>query len=420
MRAEQYRRVFRNRSFRRFWLGFAFSSLGDAMTRVALTWYVFSVTESSRALGLLVLCYTGPILIGGLVAGSLLDRFDRRRVMAADSVVRGLAVFSIPLLHALGRLELWQVYAVAAIYGLLMMISLAGGPAIVPSLVAHEDLVTVNALELLGFTVGGIIGPPAAGLLLARVGAPNVLLVDAASYALFALALAGVRYRPEHTPRARPGGETYRLADAFRVMLGNPILRATTLMFMAFNVGNGLLAVWLPIFSARTLHGGAGLYGALLGAIAVGELASSLAAGSMTFPLPLGTLICLSQVLTGASVLLLLTGHVGPALAGLAGFGLFEAPLTIWAQTLRMAIIPERLRGRTFALLRMLMQGGGPLGGAAGAVLVPALGMGTLVALTAGIMGTPGIAGLRVRALRSGDRSGSAADNPRPAPQTVD
>ena len=78
---ENYQHIFRASSFRVFWLGFTFSVLGDAMSRVALTWYVYDLTGSARALGLLTLAYTGPVILGGLIAGSLLDRFERRKVM---------------------------------------------------------------------------------------------------------------------------------------------------------------------------------------------------------------------------------------------------------------------------------------------------------------------------------------------------
>src|SRR5688572_33374444 len=103
-------------AYRRFWLGFTGSVLGDAIGRVALTWYVYEATDSARALGWLMLCYTGPILIGGLVAGSLLDRFARRTVMLADNLVRGGVMALLPLLHAVDRLALWHVYAAAAVY----------------------------------------------------------------------------------------------------------------------------------------------------------------------------------------------------------------------------------------------------------------------------------------------------------------
>ena len=100
-----YRAILAHGSFRRFWLGFTGSVLGDGMTRVALTWFVYAATGSARAVGWLMLCYTGPVIVGGLLAGALLDRFDRRRVMIADNVIRGAAVAAVPLLAATGRLR---------------------------------------------------------------------------------------------------------------------------------------------------------------------------------------------------------------------------------------------------------------------------------------------------------------------------
>src|SRR3954469_23650534 len=94
----RYRSILAIGSFRQFWLAFTASVLGDAITRVALTWYVYERTGSARAVGWLMVCYTGPILIGGLAAGALLDRFDRRLVMAVDNLIRGLAVGMVPLL----------------------------------------------------------------------------------------------------------------------------------------------------------------------------------------------------------------------------------------------------------------------------------------------------------------------------------
>ena len=127
-------------SFQTHRLGFSLSYLGDTISRVALTWFVYESTHSPEALGLLSLFYTGPVILGGLVAGWLLDRFDRRRVMMADSLLRAAIFMLIPILNAAGMLALWHVYAVAAVYGFLMMIPLAGGPTIVPTLVPREQL----------------------------------------------------------------------------------------------------------------------------------------------------------------------------------------------------------------------------------------------------------------------------------------
>ncbi len=398
-----YRDILRIGSFRAFWLGFTFSEFGDAVTRVALTWYVYETTRSAEALGLLMLCYSGPVVVGGLLAGTLLDRYDRRRVMLVDSVIRGTAVALIPVLSGTGLLSLWHVYAVAAVYGFLMMVSLAGGPSLIPSLVGPAHVPVANALETLSFTLGSVVGPLAAGLLIGIIGAANVMWLDAVSYFAFAWVLARIRLAaPE--PSAPPvGGTTYRLADAVRLLLTNRVLLSTTLMFMAFNVGGGCLAVWLPILTDRVLGGGPDLYGTLLGIQAVGEVASALLAGGRTFAAPLGTLICLAQMLSGASIAVMLIGpSLGTVASGLAALGAFSAPLTIWAQTLRMQIIPERLRGRTFAILRMLMQSGRPIGGTLGGVLLPIVGLPAMIVLSALVVGAPGLAGYQVGELRMG------------------
>ncbi|HEY7341074.1 MAG TPA: MFS transporter [Ktedonobacterales bacterium] len=418
--ANPYGALFRSRPFARFWTGFTISALGDAMTRVALVWFVYQATKSPEAVGILLLCYTGPVLIGGLLAGYLLDRFDRGRVMLVDNLIRGLAVGLIPLLYALGALALWQLYVVAGIYGFLYMITLAGTPSLIPSLANEEQLSAANALETLSYTVTGVLGPPIAGLLIAWVGAPGVLLLDAASYAVFVVALAGM---PQLAPQSssavgqRPLDapiRAYRLRDAVRLMLSNRVLLSTTVMFILFNVGFGFLAVWLPVFAASLPGDGATLYGVLLGALALGEMVGATLAGGFTGSRGLGILICLAQLLSGLSLALLLVGQalgwpLAGALAGLTLLGVFSAPLTIWAQTLRMQIIPEPLRGRTFALLRTLMQGAGPLASAVAGFALPLIGATSVLGAAAALIGVPGLVGTQVRELRIAPKASNAA-----------
>jgi MFS family permease len=297
-----------------------------------------------------------------------------------------------------------------------MMIELAGSPALVPSLVSAEHLETANALETLSYTLGGVVGPVIAGLLIARIGAPNVVLIDALSYFFFAFMLYQIPAPSKSDDEA--GGERprYHLGHAVQLLLKNPILLSTTLMFLVFNIGGGgILSVWLPIMADRTLNGGAELYGTLLGILACGEVLGALLAGSAALPFTLGARICMAQLLAGLSLLfLLITPDLWLVAAGLFGFGLFSAPLTIWAQTLRMQIIPADLRGRTFALLRMLMQSGNPIGGALGGWLLPLLGIPFMIGVSSVLAGLPGLLGYGVRALRMA--GSTRTENPAPVP----
>jgi MFS family permease len=396
-----YRDIFRHRGFLLFWSGFTLSSIGDSLTRVALTWFVFEQTKSPQALGILTIAYTAPILVGGLAAGPLLDRFSPRRVMIVDNLLRGLAFAALPVLQRLDLLQIWHVYVFAAIYGSLMMISLAGGPTLIPSLVRKDQLETANALETLSFTLSNVIGPPLAGLLVVWVGALNVVIMDALSYFVFALLLMGMSVSVTAHTSLPQENTSFGLLSAMRLMFRNQVLLSTTLMFMAFNVGLGALTVFLPLLSDRIAPGRSEVFGALLGALALGEVISAWLAGSLRMKMGLGMRIAVAQVLSGISLAFLLMGSGSWAVAGgLFLLGFFSAPLTIWAQTLRMQIIPADMRGRTFALLRTLMQGATPLGGALAGFLLPVIGMQMMIGLSSLLIGAPGLAGIRTDALR--------------------
>jgi MFS family permease len=389
-----------NPLFRRFWLGFTFSVLGDSFTRVALTWFVYETTKSAAAVGLLMVFYTGPLIVGGFLAGWALDRFDRRIVMIADNVVRGVALAIVPALYLLGSLALWHVYLAAAVYGLLMMVALAGAPSLIPALVRPDELNAANGLESLSYTVGGVIGPALAGLLIAAVGAPLVVMIDVLSY--FALA-AVIATLPARGMKGQSAGRSGGFWPVIRLLCASPVLLSTTLMFATFNIGLGFMNVWLPILSDRTLGGGAGLFGLLLASMALGETVSSLLAGSSGSG-RLGRRICWAQCLSGLSIALLFFFPTVPvAVAGLALLGFASAPMTIWAQTLRMRIIPPLQHGRAFALLRLIMQAGAPVGSALAGFILPVAGMAAAIAASAAAIGLPGIAGFGIKGLRNAE-----------------
>jgi MFS family permease len=370
------------------------------MTNVALVWLVYSSTASPGAVALLLVCYTAPVIVGGLVAGSLLDKFDRRLVMIADNLVRGVAIASVPVLYALGMFALWEAYLVALVYGFFYMITLAGAPSIIPDLVEERQLTTANSLETITFTLSGVVGPPLAGIIILYYGAQNVMIVDAISYGVFVIALASFRL-PSKTKQKTAISQKTTLKDAFRLLVSNRILFSTTLMFMLFNVGEGFQALWLPILSKTVLAGGPELYGLLLGTMAVGQVVGASVAGNLSVRWSLGKLIITTQSLSGLSLVLIVAGAqtlvVGTALALL---GFFSAPLTAWAQTLRMRIIPAELRGRTFALLRTFMQAASPTGSGVAGIIFPVIGLLPLVTLSAILIGGPGLAGSQVKALR--------------------
>src|SRR5262245_15943264 len=175
----RYLVLLRQRDFALLWGGATISALGDGMSFVALIWLLIERGGTPTDVGLLAAVHTAPVIIGGIATGPILDAFDPRRVLAADNALRGLAIASVPIASALGVLTTAHLFVVAAVYGVLFMTSAAGIPTMITRLVKGEELITANAMESLTFSLSGLIGPGIAGLLIAFVGAPFVLAIDA-------------------------------------------------------------------------------------------------------------------------------------------------------------------------------------------------------------------------------------------------
>jgi hypothetical protein len=400
---KKYSNVLKNRDFALLWSGLTISQLGDGLSFVALIWFIYELTDSALAIGLFLMFYTAPTIIGGLIAGVLLDRFDKRKVMILDNLVRALAIGVLPLLHYLGVLELWHIYAVGLVFGGLMMISLAGGPALVPALIRKEDLNTANALESISWSLGDIIGRAAAGLLIGIIGAPNVLILDMLTFLIFVINLSFMRV-PSSQNASDIGAQStntpsVRLRDGFKFLLTNRLIFAITAAFLVLNIGAGSLGVILPLYADKVLLAGAMGFGILTASISVGQLVSSLWAGGVTWKYPLGHSIAVAVIFTGISFsMLLITPNLIFASLALLGFGFFIAPCNIWAQTIRMRLIPEELRGRVFSILRTVIRSTLPLSSSLFGLVIPLIGIMSAVGAAALLIGLPGILALATRA----------------------
>jgi MFS family permease len=376
--------------FRRVWAGATVSAAGDSASWVALV--ALALGPAHASLPVLVALYTAPVAVGGLGAGWALDRFDRRKLMIADSVLRGAAFASIPLAALFGRPGAAQLYAVAAVYGLFKMIGLAGFPSLIPALVPADQLDQANALEGVTYGLASLTGAGAAGLAVATVGAAPVVSFDAASYLVMALSLWSVhdlssparQPRPRRTSAGRTG-----FRPVVRLALTNPVLRDTTIMFALFNIGEGALLVFLP-HRAVQLGLGSGGYGYLVAATTGGELLAALFLSRWTWRAPLLTSIIAAQVTAAALAMLLVVRSAAVTIAALMAVGMCAAPMTAWAQSLRMRLVPPEAHGRLFALLRTAMQATPPAGAGLAAL---ALGHGTFVTVTAiaATMGLPAV-----------------------------
>ena len=403
----RYVQLLRQREFALLWGGATLSALGDGMSFVALVWLVLERGGTASDVGWLAAVHTAPVVIGGLAAGVILDRFDPRRVLAVDNALRGIAVASVPIASALGVLTTAQLFVVASVYGLLFMTSLAGIPTLITQLAAPRDLTTANAMESLSYTLSGVIGPAVAGLVIVAIGAPAVLAIDALTYFAFVACLLAMR---RDSPTESAGRAAAALTDAprglrpaIRFILGAPAIVAITLFYMSVNIADGIAIVVIPIYVTEVLRAGSETYGLLLSVLTAGDLAGLLIVGAVSWRWPLGRSIAWALLSSG---LLLLLWALRPGALALAAilfvWGSLSSSLTPWAQTIRMRLIPAEMRGRVFALLRTSMQSTRPIGAVVAGFLLARGDLSVAILAMALLFGLPGLVGTWLPALGRG------------------
>jgi len=320
--------------------------------------------------GLLQTALTLPFVLFAIPAGLLTDRISRRILMAGAEALRAVALGMILLLIWLGRLTLPLLAFLGFVAVCGTVVFSVAAPALVPSLVAPDQLPAANARIELARTVAFASGPALGGVLVGWIGAAPAFGVAAALSAVAVVLLSGI-HEPARAamPRRHPLQE---VKEGASFVLHHALLRPVFITQFTFNTGSFLtLAVFVP-YAVRHLGLSATGVGATLAMYGVGMVIGALSATRVMRRLAFGTVIGLGPV-TGfaAAVVMALTTIIPtPLLAGMSFFMLGVGPIlwVISTTTLRQSVTPPRLLGRVTAI-NILSYGARPLGSALGAIL---------------------------------------------------
>ncbi|MGW7383051.1 MFS transporter [Streptomyces sp. NPDC054794] len=399
-----YMDVLRNGDYRKLWVGAVISLLGDGATWTALAWIAVSA-GGAQTLAVLGVCYSAPVLLGGVLAGKVVDRFSRRALLVFDSMVRAAAMAVVPLLYVLDMLSVWHLYVVAAVYGLFKILPIGIIPAVLPDIVPKKQLDTAIALEAVAYGAAGLAGPALGGLLIPLIGGHWVLAVDAATYLVFAglvLTMKARLGRPEPDPKGTASAATADAWDAernswkpvLRFLAGDKVMLVITIAFTAFNMAMGMLIVTQPWLAHEKLTGGATMLGIIVGGLAAAEMIGSLIAGAVKPAVKPMVRIGLLQLVAGGGLLLLLGIHPALILIGQAACGIPAMLMTVSSQSVRYQRTPEVLRARTMTLMRTLMHSAVPVGSFVAGPLLAGGHYTALVVTMAAVAGAPGLLSL--------------------------
>jgi MFS family permease len=353
----------RLRDFRLVFAGESISLIGDQFHFVALAWLTLQLTGSGLALGTVLMAAAIPRAVFMLAGGALSDSLSPRSLMLVSNALRAVVVAVIAVLVLTGNAQLWQLYVLALIFGVVDAFFYPALNTIVPMLVSDRLLPPANALVQITQQLSGLIGPAIAGVVVVAVQTGPAFAIDALSFAVATAMLLLVRGgRRAAGPDLRDGaadgageGLLGNIGAGFAYVWRDPPVRSLLLLVAAFNFAfNGPLLVGLPYLADARFESGAAAFGVMLSAYGAGALGGAVLAGSMSRVPHLGLVTLVTAAAMGVSLALvgnvpnfiLAVGAIGAI--GL-GAGFINVRVIAWLQ----ARAPEAMRGRVMSLLML-------------------------------------------------------------------
>jgi MFS family permease len=358
-------RTFRSLSsfnYRTWAVGSLVSNVGTWMQRTAQDWLVLTQLTDRRAtaVGVVMALQFGPQVVLLPLTGLAADRLNRRKLLFATQATMGALALGLGVLTVTGIVQLWHVYVFAFLLGCVTAFDAPARQTFVSELVGEADLSNAVALNSTAFNAARMIGPAAAGVLIAAIGTGWVFLLNAASFGAVLLSLSLLREGELHASRHARRPAT-GLLEGFRYLRGRPDLLA--ILFMLFVIGTfGLnFPIYIATMSVGAFRKGAGEYGLLSSVMAIGSVAGALLAAGEARPR-------IASLVGGAAMF-----GLGLALAAVMPsyllFAVFLVLIGVAAQTftttanstVQLSTTPA-MRGRVMAIHLAVAMGGTPIG----------------------------------------------------------
>jgi Na+/melibiose symporter-like transporter len=333
------------------------SRSGDWILTVGMLYRVYAMTGSTVDSALTVAASFAPQVLLGPVAGVFADRWDRMRTMITASLLQAAGLSPLLLVHS-GR-QVWIVLLVMFWEGSVQQFFIPAQQAMVPRLVAEEQLLTANALSGQVEDISRLAGSGLGGVIAAAGGITAVALADTASFIAAVALLAVVRTSGRTTSR-QAGRQLKRIAaelsDGLRLAAGHRVIRTLMVFVLITSIGQGIFSTLFPPFVEHVLHGSSQEYGIVVGAQAVGGIlggALALVLGQRFSPKRLFSCGAIAFGAIDLAIFLYPLGYVAvwPAVIGMILTGVPSALNLAGLVTLFQQNTEDAYRGRIFGAI---------------------------------------------------------------------
>jgi MFS family permease len=390
----------RLRNYRLYWIGQLVSMTGTWMQTTAQAWLVLQITQSPFAIGLVATLQFLPVLLLSLIGGVIADRVPRFRLILTTQTIAMVLAGIFGLLVSSGQIQLWHIYLLAMLQGLVNAIDQPVRQAFAVELVDKTVRSNAIALNSIMFNLSRIIGPALAGILIGPFGIATVLWINALSFLAVIVGLLRMDATRFPVQSKHTAAALTELREGLAYATRTPEVLLVLLLVGAIGTFGYNFSVTLPLIGGFVLKTDAASYGGLGAALGIGSLAAALTTAY------LGN-VSMRRLLIAAGIFSLLLGVVALttnyflSAAILMALGYAGILFTTTASTLLQLRVPDALRGRVTSLYLLLFMGSTPIGGLLVGTSAHAWGVPTALVLCA-VLCLLGVGGAMLYQQRSG------------------
>lgn len=366
------------RSFRWLLASSIVTNTGDGIALAAGPLLVAAQTRDPLLVSMAFLAQMLPVLLFGVVAGAILDRHDRRRIVASVNLARAAVLAVLGMTIVTGVVSIAVVVAALFVLGTAETFADTGTSSLLPRLVRREDLGIGNARLQGAFILTNQLIAPPIGAFLFVVGMALPFAVDAACFALGAVLVSRITFRPTAEPEAAREPSTIRadMAAGLRWLLAHPPMRTLALTIFAFNITFGAAWSVLVLYAGERLGMSAVGFGLLTTAMAVGGLIGTGAYGRLERRFSLADIMRVGLLIETLTHLVLAVTTSAEVALGM--FVVFGVHAFVWGTTstvVRQRAVPDAMLGRVTGVYSVALVGGIVIGTPIGGLLASAFGI---------------------------------------------
>ena len=351
-----------HKDFRYYWTGQCISLIGTWMQSVGQSWLVLSITKSPFLLGLIGTIQFLPVMFLSLFAGTLVDRFPKKKILIFTQTISMLLALILSILVFSSKIKYWHIVLLALILGFVNTLDMPTRQSFAVEVVGKEDLMNAIALNSAVFNLARVLGPAIGGIMMAYLGAAWCFLLNGLSYIAVIIGLFKISSKP-YVRKEQNKNVLKDIGEGIKYIFNTKLLLQSIILILIVGIFIFNFNVLIPVYTKNTLHMEEKAYGFLLSCLGAGSFCGAMAVTFKSKKGPKVKVMYLSAIMT--SIFLVLIGitksyYISALFLFMAG--IFNINFSTNANSTLQMNSKDQYRGRVMSVYSLVFAGATPIG----------------------------------------------------------